>query len=176
MKKTFKVICLLLSFCFLLSGCVSYEKANMLIQELETREIIKNDWIKIDEGVISSAPIPGNNGYFFVYETNDNNYEIRLLNEHKINKKVKYYPITIYEGIEIEKNILNYFNDCGQYENKLEYFYEYSSSTNSKYRMYYVNSMFKNFFVLTDDENNIVDDLSYIKKCIFNYLLEKRDD
>lgn len=66
MRKTLVVILLLISMCFILTGCVKNEDREAVLKTLEKEGYIKSDWDLIDK--TTDDGLFGATGYMYIYE------------------------------------------------------------------------------------------------------------
>ena len=123
MKKIIKISFILLSFMFILTGCVSTDDRESILKCLEKEDYIQSDWELIDKN--DDVGILGIDGYNYIYKDSDEVlHEISINAKHNENDKGKdIYYITITDNIE-QKKSKNPNYGSNKYEEEYNVWYE----------------------------------------------------
>ena len=116
MKKSISVIILLITMCFILTGCVSKGNRGEVLKALEKENYIKSDWELIDEttddGLFAST------NYMYIYEDSKNKLYAVVIDADSEDEEKLY--ATVYENT-VQNKIPKSKND----EDEEEYTYLY---------------------------------------------------
>ena len=116
MKKSISVIILLITMCFILTGCVSKGNRGEVLKALEKENYIKSDWELIDEttedGLFAST------NYMYIYEDSKNKLYAVVIDADSEDEEKLY--ASVYENT-VQNKILKSKND----EDEEEYTYLY---------------------------------------------------
>ena len=94
MKKSISVILLLITMCFILTGCVKREYREEVLETLEKEDYIKSDWELIDtttdDGLFAAT------NYMYIYEDSENKlYAVVIDADSKDDEKLY---VSVYEN------------------------------------------------------------------------------
>ena len=105
MKKSISVILLLITMCFILTGCVKREYREEVLETLEKEDYIKSDWELIDtttdDGLFAAT------NYMYIYEDSENKlYAVVIDADSKDDEKlyVSVYENTVQNKIQKSKH------------------------------------------------------------------------
>ena len=105
MKKSISVILLLITMCFILTGCVKREYREEVLETLEKEDYIKSDWKLID--TTTDDGLFGATNYMYIYEDSENKlYAVVIDADSKDDEKlyVSVYENTVQNKIPKSKN------------------------------------------------------------------------
>lgn len=99
MRKTLVVILLLISMCFILTGCVKNEDREAVLETLEKEGYIQSDWDLIDK--TTDDGLFGATGYIYIYEDDRGDlYSVVIDADSKDEEKLY---VSLYENTTREK-------------------------------------------------------------------------
>ena len=105
MKKSISVIILLITMCFILTGCVKREYREEVLETLEKEDYIKSDWKLID--TTTDDGLFGATNYMYIYEDSENKlYAVVIDADSKDDEKLyaSVYENTIQNKIQKSKH------------------------------------------------------------------------
>ena len=105
MKKSISVIILLITMCFILTGCVKREYREEVLETLEKEDYIKSDWKLID--TTTDDGLFGATNYMDIYEDSENKlYAVVIDADSKDDEKLyaSVYENTIQNKIQKSKH------------------------------------------------------------------------
>lgn len=104
MKKLISVILLLITMCFILTGCVKREYREEVLETLEKEDYIKSDWELID--TTTDDGLFGTTNYMYIYEDTENKlYAVVIDADSKDDEKLyaSVYENTVQNKIQKSK-------------------------------------------------------------------------
>lgn len=104
MKKLISVILLLITMCFILTGCVKREYREEVLETLEKEDYIKSDWELID--TTTDDGLFGATNYMYIYEDTENKlYAVVIDADSKDDEKLyaSVYENTVQNKIQKSK-------------------------------------------------------------------------
>ena len=117
MKKTISVIVLLITMCFILTGCVKHEYREEVLSTLEKENYIKSDWKLIDK--TTGDGLFGATDYLYIYKDSENKlFAVAIYADSKDEEKLY---VSLYENT-IQNKIPK--SETNNEDEKYTYFYE----------------------------------------------------
>lgn len=121
MKKSISVIILLITMCFILSGCVKREYREEVLEKLEKENYIKSDWKLID--TTTGDGLFGATDYLYIYKDSESKlYAVAIYADSKDEEKLY---VSLYENTVQEKIAkTNIYDDNNDEDEEYTYVYE----------------------------------------------------
>ena len=104
MKKSISIIILLITMCFILTGCVKREYREEVLETLKKEDYIKSDWKLID--TTTDDGLFGATNYMYIYEDSENKlYAVVIDADSKYDEKLyaSVYENTVQNKIQKSK-------------------------------------------------------------------------